>query len=59
MIKTYATIHGYTKDQIFEAIANVSIRRQWDTIFSEFKIVENNQKENYEVLYMLIKVHIY
>ncbi len=56
MIKTYADIENYTKEEVFEAIANISIRREWDKIFSEFKILENNEKQGREVLYMSIKV---
>jgi hypothetical protein len=56
MIKTYAEIENYSKEEVFEAIANVSIRREWDKIFSEFKILECNEKEGREVLYMSIKV---
>jgi hypothetical protein len=31
---------------------------QWDKVFSEFKIVETNDEEQWEVLYMSIKVKI-
>ena len=56
VIRTIAVIDNYSRDDIFEAISNVNIRKQWDKIFSEFKIVETNEKEQFEVLYMAIKV---
>jgi hypothetical protein len=59
MIKTVAVIDGYGKDEIFEAIANVNIRKEWDKVFSEFKIVETNPDDLYEVLYMSIKVNLF
>jgi hypothetical protein len=31
---------------------------QWDKVFSEFKVVETNVQEQWEVLYMSIKVKI-
>jgi hypothetical protein len=56
MIKTFATIDNFTKEEVFKAIADVRIRREWDKIFSEFKIIENKEKEGKEYLYMSIKV---
>jgi hypothetical protein len=58
MIKSIFTIEGYTKEEVFEAIANVSIRKEWDKIFSEFKVIESD-KEGFEVLYMSIKVRYF
>lgn len=55
LIKTVAYLDGFTKEEVFEAISNVNIRKQWDKIFSEFKIVETNNEEGWEVLYMSIK----
>jgi hypothetical protein len=55
MIKAIVTINNYTRDEVFEAIANVNIRKEWDKIFSEFKIIESTQ-EGGEILYMSIKV---
>ena len=55
MIKSIFTIENYTKEQVFEAISNVSIRKEWDKIFSEFKVVETDS-DGYEILYMSIKV---
>jgi hypothetical protein len=56
MIKSVFTIDGYTKEQVFEAISNVSVRKEWDKIFSEFKVIETSEDDNSEVLYMSIKV---
>jgi hypothetical protein len=56
MIKSIFTIDGYTKEEVFEAIANVNVRKEWDKIFSEFKVVETDA-DGYEVLYMSIKVN--
>jgi hypothetical protein len=58
MIRTIAIIDNFTKEEVFEAISNVNIRKQWDKVFSEFKIVDKNEKEQFEVLYMSIKVKI-
>jgi hypothetical protein len=49
-------LEGFNKDEIFEAISNVNIRKDWDKVFSEFKIVESNEADGSEVLYMSIKV---
>ena len=57
MIKSIVTIRGYTREEVFEAIANVDIRKKWDKIFSEFKVIEIDE-EGYEILYMSIKVII-
>jgi hypothetical protein len=56
LIKTVAYLDGFTKQEIFDAISDVNIRMQWDKVFSEFKIVETNDDEQWEVLYMSIKV---
>jgi hypothetical protein len=58
LIKTIAVLNDYSKEEIFNAIANVDIRKQWDSLFSEFKIVETNKEEKTEVLYMSLKVFI-
>jgi hypothetical protein len=55
MIKSRFIVDGYTKEQVFEAIANISIRREWDKIFNEFKVVESDG-DGSEILYMSIKV---
>jgi hypothetical protein len=53
LIRTFGEIEGYTKEEIYKAITDVNIRREWDKIFSEFKVIESNDKS--EVLYMSIK----
>jgi hypothetical protein len=58
MIRTITIIDNFTKEEVFEAISNVNIRMQWDKVFTEFKIVETNDSEQFEVLYMSIKVKI-
>jgi hypothetical protein len=55
LVKSNAILDGFSKEEVFEAISNVNIRKEWDKIFSEFKIVETNDKEGWEVLYMSIK----
>jgi hypothetical protein len=50
LLKTYATINGYDKDEILEAIINVNIRSKWDEIFEEFKELDD------ETIYCSIKV---
>ncbi len=57
LIKTVAVLDGFTKDEVFEAISNVKVRMLWDKVFSEFKVVETNSQEQWEVLYMSIKVN--
>ena len=54
LIKSICTI-PYNKDIIFEAIANVEIRKKWDSVFSELKVVNHNGENGAEILYMIIK----
>jgi hypothetical protein len=58
MLKTFAMIKGYSSNEVFKAIADVEIRKQWDTVFTEFKIIDKDEKDGSEVLYMRIKVNI-
>ena len=53
MLKTFAYITDFTPYEVFQAIADVNIRKQWDTIFSEFKIIDTIQEN--EIIYMRIK----
>lgn len=57
MLKTYATIDGFTKDDIFKAMTTISIRKQWDKVFDQFKIMEKDPETGAEFLYMSIKVN--
>ncbi|MCQ2819986.1 MAG: START domain-containing protein [archaeon] len=54
LIKSIATI-PFKKEIVFEAISNLKIRRQWDKVFSELKVVDNEGAETGEILYMIIK----
>ena len=54
LIKSLCTI-PYNKDIIFEAIANLEIRKKWDSVFSELKVVNHNGENGAEILYMIIK----
>ena len=56
IIKTYATIYNFNSFEVFEAISNVKIRKQWDTLFSEFKIIDENKEDKSETIYLRIKV---
>ena len=54
LIKCKAKI-PYNKDVVFEAIANLTIRKQWDSVFSELKVVNYEGENGAEILYMIIK----
>ena len=55
LIKTLCQI-PFNKDIIYEAIANLEIRKKWDLSFSELKIInEKKENKNVELLYMIIK----
>ena len=58
LIKCIAKI-PYSKDVIFEAIANLDIRKQWDSVFSELKVVNNEGENGAEILYMIIKSPVF
>jgi hypothetical protein len=55
IIKTFAKIPNYTTMEVYKAISDVDIRKQWDTIFSEFKIIHYDPEKDREILYMRIK----
>ena len=54
LIKCVANI-PYSKDVVFEAIANLDIRKQWDSVFSELRVVNYEGENGAEILYMIIK----
>ena len=54
LIKCIANI-PYNKDIVYEAIANLDIRKQWDSVFSELKVVNHEGENGAEILYMIIK----
>ena len=54
LIKALARL-PYNKDVVFEAIANLNIRKQWDSVFSELRVVNHEGENGAEILYMIIK----
>ena len=58
LIKCIAKI-PYNKDIVFEAIANLNIRKQWDSVFSELKVINNEGENGAEILYMIIKSPVF
>ena len=54
LIKCIANI-PYNKDTVFESIANLEIRKQWDSVFSELKVVNYEGENGDEILYMIVK----
>lgn len=54
LIKSICSI-PYPKEIIYEAIANISIRKSWDSVFSELKVVANDGENGAEILYMTLK----
>ena len=58
LIKCYAKI-PYNKDVIFEAIANLEVRKKWDTVFSDLRVVNHNGENGAEILYMIIKSPVF
>ena len=49
----------YSKDIVFEAIADLNIRKQWDSVFSELKVVNYEGENGAEILYMIIKSPVF
>jgi len=45
----------YDKQVIFSAIADLDIRKKWDSVFSELKVVNHDGENGAEILYMIIK----
>jgi hypothetical protein len=56
ILKSISYLKGFTAEEVFEAIADVSIRKEWDKVFSEFKIIDYDHKNESEYLYMVVKV---
>jgi hypothetical protein len=56
ILRTTATIDGYTAREIFDAIAVIQNRLKWDTNFSEMMIVDENEQDRSQIMYMVIKV---
>jgi hypothetical protein len=55
MIKTFANLNGFHSYEIYQAITDVNIRKQWDNVFSELKVIDFDPVNNTETVYMLIK----
>ena len=49
----------YSKDVVFEAIANLEIRKQWDSVFSELKVVNYEGENGAEILFMIVKSPVF
>ena len=49
----------YSKDVVFEAIANLDIRKQWDSVFSELRLVNHEGENGAEILFMIIKSPVF
>ena len=58
LIKCIAKL-PYNKDVVFEAIADLEIRKQWDSVFSELKVVNYKGENGAEILFMIIKSPIF
>jgi hypothetical protein len=58
LIKCIANI-PFNKDTVFEAIANLEIRKQWDSVFSELKVVNYEGENGAEILYMIVKSPVF
>ena len=58
LIKCLANM-PYSKDVVFEAIANLEIRKQWDSVFSELKVVNHEGEDGAEILFMIVKSPVF
>lgn len=58
LIKCLAKI-PYSKDVVFEAIANLEIRKRWDSVFSELKVVNHEGENGAEILFMIVKSPVF
>ena len=58
LIKAIANL-PYSKDVVFEAIANLNIRKQWDSVFSELRVVNHEGENGAEILYMILKSPVF
>ena len=54
LIKSICKI-PYDKQVIFNAISDLNIRKKWDSVFSELKVVNHDGENGAEILYMIIK----
>ena len=58
LIKCLAQL-PYSKDIVFEAIANLEIRKQWDSVFSDLRVVNHEGENGAEILFMIVKSPIF
>ncbi len=58
LIKCLANM-PYSKDVVFEAIANLEIRKQWDSVFSELRVVNHEGENGAEILFMIVKSPVF
>ena len=58
LIKCLARI-PYSKDVVFEAISNLDIRKQWDSVFSDLRVVNHEGENGAEILYMVVKSPVF
>ena len=58
VIKAIATIEGFNKEEVFEAIYDLKLRMSWDSVFRDFKVVRPETETSPEILYMSIKVRL-
>ena len=56
-IRTSLTIEGYTLDEICDALTLFEKRKIWDPVLKDSKIFYKNDEENYELLYVILKVN--
>ena len=58
LIKCIAQL-PYSKDIVFESIANLEIRKQWDSVFSELRVVNHEGEDGAEILFMVVKSPVF
>ena len=58
LIKCLAQL-PYNKDVVFEAIANLDIRKQWDSVFDELRVVNHEGENGAEILFMIVKSPVF
>jgi hypothetical protein len=59
VVRTITTIEGYTKEQIFDALAVFEVRKQWDKVMQEFNIIQVCPEDNSEIIYSSIKPPVF
>lgn len=59
LIKAISIVEGYSREEIFRAISEVKLRMSWDTVFRDFRIVQEKTDDQEEVIYMALSVSLY